>query len=75
MNISRRVKGLGCKHFNRSGISKLPCAITQYFLPPTHDTDVKMVSLDQDQLISFKFSVVLGFFSKTRYQWKIRVFP
>lgn len=75
MNISRRVKGLGCKHFNRSGISKLPCAITQYFLPPTHDTDVKMVSLDQDQLISFKFSVGLGFFSKTSYQWKIRVFP
>lgn len=60
---------LANQHFNRSGISKLSCAITQCSLPPTHNSDVKMVSLDQDKVISFKLGFGLGFlFPKRRYQ-------
>lgn len=54
---------LANQHFNRSGISKLPCAITQCSLPPTHSSDVKTISLDQDKVISFKLGLVWGFYS------------
>lgn len=54
---------LANQHFNRSGISKLPCAITQCSLPPTHSSEVETVSLDQDKVISFKLDLVWGFYS------------
>lgn len=52
---------LANQRFNRSEISKLPCAITQLLLPPTHNTDIKMMSLDQDELFSLKFGGFLFF--------------
>lgn len=52
---------LGNQHFNGSKISKLPCAITQLLLSPTHNTDIKMMSLDQDELFSLKLGGFLFF--------------